>query len=77
MRSHQLRNGKFVQKKKETGTLETVEKLTNSYILEDSVSKSEVQYVTGEWHKAPEDSKHFVTLFKPTLINVVKINFLT
>ena len=57
LRRDQLRIGKFIQKKKETGTPETVVKLTNIEILDDSVSKSEVQYVTGEWHKAPEDSK--------------------
>ena len=68
-----MRIGKFIQKKKETGTTETVEKLTNSDILDDSVSKSEVQYVTGEWHKAPEDSKHFASLFQPTLMGVEKI----
>ena len=72
LRRDQLRIGKFIQKKKETGTPETVEKLTNSEILDDSVSKSEVQYVTGEWHKAPEDSKHFITLFKPCFMGVEK-----
>ena len=76
LRHDQLRIGKFIQKKKETGTPETVEKLTNSDILDDSVSKSEVQYVTGEWHKAPEDSKQFETLFKPTFTGVEKlVNF--
>ena len=73
LRRDQLRIGKFIEKKKETGTPEPVEKLTNSETLDDSVSKSEVQYVTGEWHKAPEDSKHFATLFKPTLVGVEKI----
>ena len=73
LRHDQLRIGKFIQKKKETGTPETVKKLTNSAILDDSVSKSEVQYVTGEWHRAPEDSKHFASLFQPTLMGVEKI----
>ena len=35
-----------------------------------------MQYVTGEWHKAPEDSKQFETLFKPTFTGVEKlVNF--
>ena len=42
-------------------------------IFDDVVSKSEVQYVTGEWHKAPEDSKDFATLFKPTFVGVERI----
>ena len=73
LRRDQLRIGKFIQKKKETGTPDTVEKLTRDDIFDDVVSKSEVQYVTGEWHKAPEDSKDFATLFKPTFVGVERI----
>ena len=73
LRRDQLRIGKFIQKKKETGTPETVEKVTRDDICHDVVSKSEVQYVTGEWHKAPEDSKDFATLFKPTFVGVERI----
>ena len=76
LRRDQLRMGKFNQKKKEIqkpGNPEVVENLVGDENPEESVDKLELQYVTGEWYKAPNDSGNFGNLFKPTFKGVDKI----
>ena len=42
-------------------------------IYTEKLNKPEFQYVTGEWCKAPADSRHFDNLFQPTFEGVEKI----
>ena len=67
---------KFIQKKKEIqepGNTDDVENLVSDENAEESVDKLELQYATGEWYKAPNDSGNFGNLFKPIFKGVDKI----
>ena len=81
LRRDQLRTRKYNLKKSKTDNDKASGNPEGSNISQacenqENLNKSEVQYVTGQWLNAPEDSTNFNTLFKPIYVGVERmLNF--